>query len=322
MYDGHTGLQQGQCSSWPRPPGHQDTSAGSNPGHQVPPVRLCLQAGEPHPGEDTVQHLFFECSSADRDREALKSAIVDVLGCVSEDQMPTLVSQYQACVEVTTRDFYTGQVPSRVKELLDDSCRLEPWKNDKGELLRYPVSTIHRVVLTWAANLHARRRSLIYGGALGAGLQPNGSLTERGLPRTRDRGGLLRPADPVTALDLGCQPPVDAEPAVCPDARRECIPESSLELEVQRQTPAAPSTRPSPRASTSPATTRGTHRGSSPAAATASPSHSPSCQTLSSSSPTTTAASRPHQLSGSSTDDKPGCLHWSRYRGPRQGHGH
>jgi hypothetical protein len=35
MHDGHTGLQQGQGSGLPRPPGHQDTAAGTNPGHQV-----------------------------------------------------------------------------------------------------------------------------------------------------------------------------------------------------------------------------------------------------------------------------------------------
>jgi hypothetical protein len=44
------------------------------------------------------------------------------------------------------------------------------------------VGTIHRVVLTWAAELHTRRRRLLYGDTLGTGLQPNGSLTERADP--------------------------------------------------------------------------------------------------------------------------------------------
>jgi hypothetical protein len=46
----------------------------------------------------------------------------------------------------------------------------------------YPVGTIHRVVLTWAAELHARRRRLIYGDTLGIGRRPNGSLAERADP--------------------------------------------------------------------------------------------------------------------------------------------
>jgi hypothetical protein len=87
-----------------------------------------------------------------------------------------------AASAVTARDFYAGQVPTHAKELLDDSFRRTLWRNDKGELIRYLVGTIHRVVLTWAAELHARRRRLFYGDTLGAGLQPNGSLTERADP--------------------------------------------------------------------------------------------------------------------------------------------
>jgi hypothetical protein len=105
------------------------------------------------------------------------------LGHVSQDQIPTGDALRVAASAVTARDFYAGQVPSHAKELLDDSCRRTPWRNHKGELIRYPVGTIHRVVLTWAAELHARCRRLIYGDTLGTGLQPNGSLTERAGPR-------------------------------------------------------------------------------------------------------------------------------------------
>jgi hypothetical protein len=87
-----------------------------------------------------------------------------------------------AASAVTARDFYAGQVPSHAKGLLDDSCRRTPWRNDKGELIMYPVGTIHRVVLTWAAELHARRRRLICGDTLGTCLHPNGSLAERADP--------------------------------------------------------------------------------------------------------------------------------------------
>jgi hypothetical protein len=144
---------------------------------------LCLQAGEHHPGEDTVEHLFSECRSTDAARAALKSAIVGALTRVSQDQMPTGDALRVAASAVTARDFYAGQVPSHAKELLDDSCRRTQWKNDKGELIRYPVGAIHTVILTWAAELHARRRRLIYGDTLGTGLQPSGSLvTERADP--------------------------------------------------------------------------------------------------------------------------------------------
>jgi hypothetical protein len=104
------------------------------------------------------------------------------MGRVSQDQMPTVDALRVAASAVTARDFYAGQVPSHVKELLDDSCRRTPWRNDKGDLIRYPVGTIHRVVLTWAAELHARRRRLIYGDTLETGLQPKGSLAERAGP--------------------------------------------------------------------------------------------------------------------------------------------
>jgi hypothetical protein len=39
-------------------------------------------------------------------------------------------------VAASAEDFYAGQVPSLVKELLDDSCRREPWRNEKSELIR------------------------------------------------------------------------------------------------------------------------------------------------------------------------------------------
>jgi hypothetical protein len=35
-------------------------------------------------------------------------------------------------VAASARDFYAGQVPSRVKELQEDSYRRKPWKNEKG----------------------------------------------------------------------------------------------------------------------------------------------------------------------------------------------
>jgi hypothetical protein len=93
--------------------------------------------------------------------------------------MPTEDAVQVAADAITAEDFYAGQVSSRVKELLDDSCRRKPWKNEKGELISYPVGTIHRATLTWAAKLHARRRSLIYGGPLGVNLQPDGPRPER-----------------------------------------------------------------------------------------------------------------------------------------------
>jgi hypothetical protein len=90
------------------------------------------------PGENTVQHLSSECPSTDRDRGALQSAIVGALGCVSQDQMPIIRpmgdARQVAASPVTARDFYAGQVPSRVKELLEDSCRRRPWRNEKGGL--------------------------------------------------------------------------------------------------------------------------------------------------------------------------------------------
>jgi hypothetical protein len=84
--------------------------------------------------------------------------------------MPTEDAVQVAADAITAEDFYAGQVPSRVKELLEDSWRRKPWKNEKGEFIRYPVGTIHRVTLAWAAKLRARRRSLIYGGSLGVDL--------------------------------------------------------------------------------------------------------------------------------------------------------
>jgi hypothetical protein len=39
--------------------------------------------------------------------------------------MPTEDAVQVAASAITAEDFYAGQVPSRVKELLDDSCRRE-----------------------------------------------------------------------------------------------------------------------------------------------------------------------------------------------------
>ena len=58
--------------------------------------------------------------------------------------MPTEDAVQVAASAVIAEDFYAGQVPSRVKEFLDDPCRRKPWKNEKGELIRYPVGTISR----------------------------------------------------------------------------------------------------------------------------------------------------------------------------------
>jgi hypothetical protein len=140
MHNGHTCSQQRQGSSLPRPSDHQDASTGTNPGHQVPPVPAG-RGDQPRRRHRTAP--FPECPSADADRGALKSAIVSALGCVSRDQTPTEDAVQVAADAITAEDFYAGQVPSRVKELLDDSCRRKPWKNEKGELIRYPVGTIH-----------------------------------------------------------------------------------------------------------------------------------------------------------------------------------
>jgi hypothetical protein len=43
---------------------------------------LCLQAGERHPGEDTVEHLFSERPSTDAAREALKSLKSTIVGAL------------------------------------------------------------------------------------------------------------------------------------------------------------------------------------------------------------------------------------------------
>jgi hypothetical protein len=66
---------------------------------------LCLQAWETRPGEDTIQHLFSECPSADADRGALKPAIISALGRVSRDQMPTEDAVQVAASAITAEDF-------------------------------------------------------------------------------------------------------------------------------------------------------------------------------------------------------------------------
>jgi hypothetical protein len=125
-------------------------SLGGKPTRLSTKCPLCVEAQARNPGEDTKDHLFRECPEREKERVALKKALVVAIDEATESRISQSAARKVAIAVMARPDYYAGQIDQAVKIIIDTDNKEsgQGWKDSKGEPLQVKQGMIQAAVLS------------------------------------------------------------------------------------------------------------------------------------------------------------------------------